>query len=62
MAGKLKPTTLVAGTVPLCKKELIAMQRAQAMNMADEMPWVGKRKGGRSFGSELKDRGLKCSH
>ena len=39
-----------AGTVPLAQDELIAMQRARSTNVALEMPWVGKRKGGRKFG------------
>jgi hypothetical protein len=39
-----------AGTVPLAQDELIAMQRARAVIVAREPPWVGKRKGGRKFG------------
>jgi len=39
-----------AGTVPLSQEELIAMQRARAMVIAAESPWVGKRSGGRKFG------------
>lgn len=39
-----------AGTVPLSHEELIAMQRARAVIVAGEVPWVGRRKGGRKFG------------
>lgn len=39
-----------AGTVPLSQEELVAMQRARAAIAFGEMPWVGKRKGGRKFG------------
>ncbi|HEY8576947.1 MAG TPA: hypothetical protein VIL88_11475 [Devosia sp.] len=39
-----------AGTVPLSTEELIQLQRAREANMREEMPWVGKRKGGRKFG------------
>lgn len=39
-----------AGTVPLPREELVAMQRARAANVASELPWVGERKGGRKFG------------
>lgn len=39
-----------AGTVSLSQDELIAMQRARSLIVAGEVPWVGKRKGGRKFG------------
>lgn len=39
-----------AGSVPLTHETLLAMQRARQDNIAHEMPWVGKRKGGRKFG------------
>ena len=39
-----------AGTVPVPPDELIILQRAREANIAGEMPWVGKRKGGRKFG------------
>lgn len=39
-----------AGTSILCTEELVSLQRSREANMASEMPWVGKRKGGRKFG------------
>lgn len=39
-----------AGTVLLSQEELIAMQRARSENVAADLPWVGKRRGGRRFG------------
>lgn len=39
-----------AGTVPLPVEELIALQRAREAVVAQDPPWVGKRKGGRKFG------------
>lgn len=39
-----------AGTVPLSSDELIAMQRAREEIAQSELPWIGKRKGGRKFG------------
>ncbi|WP_108398713.1 hypothetical protein [Devosia submarina] len=39
-----------AGTAILSTEELFKLQRTREANMAGEMPWVGKRKGGRKFG------------
>lgn len=39
-----------AGVVPVPSDEFIALQRARDANVANEMPWVGVRKGGRKFG------------
>lgn len=39
-----------AGTVPLSTNELIVLQRDREAMTVTEMPWVGKRKGGRRFG------------
>lgn len=39
-----------AGTVAVPTDELIDLQRARQANIAVEMPWIGKRKGGRKFG------------
>lgn len=39
-----------AGSVPLPHETLAAMQRDRQDNIAGDMPWVGKRKGGRKFG------------
>jgi len=39
-----------AGSVPLSREELIEMAKARTANIANEMPWVGIRKGGRKFG------------
>ena len=39
-----------AGTVPLPTEELLRLQQARQAVVGEEMPWVGKRKGGRKFG------------
>lgn len=39
-----------AGTLPVPPDQLLALQRAREANVAGELPWVGKRKGGRKFG------------
>ena len=39
-----------AGTTILSTDELVTLQRTREASMASEMPWVGKRKGGRKFG------------
>lgn len=39
-----------AGSVPLPHETLAAMQSARRDNIMGELPWVGKRKGGRKFG------------
>lgn len=39
-----------SGTVPVPPDELITLQRTRAAHIAGEMPWIGKRKGGRKFG------------
>ena len=39
-----------AGTVSLSTNDLVALQRAREALVAGDMPWVGKRKGGRRFG------------
>lgn len=39
-----------AGSVPLSQETMIEMAKARTANVANEMPWVGVRKGGRKFG------------
>lgn len=39
-----------AGTASLSTEDLVALQRAREALVAGDMPWVGKRKGGRRFG------------
>jgi hypothetical protein len=39
-----------AGFVPLAADELCRLQEQRASKLADEVPWVGVRKGGRKFG------------
>lgn len=39
-----------AGTVPLPVEELARLRREREAIVGEEMPWVGKRKGGRKFG------------
>ena len=39
-----------AGTAAFSSDELIALQRARQVNVEQELPWVGKPKGGRKFG------------
>ena len=39
-----------AGTTLLSTQELVDLQRTREKNMAGDLPWVGKRKGGRKFG------------
>jgi hypothetical protein len=39
-----------AGTVPLQVEELARLRREREATVGEEMPWVGKRKGGRKFG------------